>query len=201
MSSLPFMLTERDEDLLGVANRSDAMGVLAIWSARARDLVPHLTEQTTEARGFQILLEAFYLWEHFTKEQKEEPVSDERFSDFFLLVEQAFARIVGHQDKKWSLPGTRRVLARISEKPHISLTDYSWHLLGSQKNNGLWGLYRGAAQRAGLLTDDLSKLASTTFEIADRTSLMKGEARKSLFGCIKRALDGETVELANPQLA
>ncbi len=45
----PLMLTKRDNMLLGVTNRSDAMGVLAVWSSRARDLVPYLTEQTTKS--------------------------------------------------------------------------------------------------------------------------------------------------------
>ena len=56
VNTSPLMLTEKDDELLGVSNRSDAMGVLAVWSVRGRDLVPHLTEQTTNVRGFQILV-------------------------------------------------------------------------------------------------------------------------------------------------
>ncbi len=32
MNVSPLMLTAKDDDLLGVSNRSDAMGVLAVWS-------------------------------------------------------------------------------------------------------------------------------------------------------------------------
>lgn len=136
----PLMVSQKDDVLLGVAQRSDAMGTLAVWSARARDLVPHLTEQTTEIRGFQILAEAFRLWGVY---QQNHPEHAGRVDDFFLLVEQAFARTVGKRDQAWRLPGARRVAGRCQEQPHISLVDTGWHLLGGQKANGLWGLYRG----------------------------------------------------------
>jgi hypothetical protein len=157
VSPSPLMLTEKDDELLGVANRSDAMGVLAVWSVRGRDLVPHLTEQTTNVRGFQILVEAFRLWELY---EPAHPEHAGRLDDFFLLIEQAFARTVGWHDKEWPLPGARRVYARSSEQPHISLNDPDWHLLGGQKANGLWGLYRGASRRAGLLVDDMTRLSA-----------------------------------------
>ena len=85
------MISQKDDELRVVANRSDAMGVLAVWSVRARDLVPHLTEQTTNVRGFQILVEAFRLWELY---EPAHPEHAGRLDDFFLLVEQAFARTV-----------------------------------------------------------------------------------------------------------
>jgi hypothetical protein len=81
------------------------MGVLAVWSVRGRDLVPHLTEQTTNVRGFQILVEAFRLWELY---EPGHPQHAGRLDDFFLLIEQTFARTVGWHDKNWPLPGSRR---------------------------------------------------------------------------------------------
>jgi hypothetical protein len=138
VNATPTMLTAKDDELLGVANRSDAMGLLAVWAVRGRDLVPHLTEQTTSVRGFQILVEAFRLWEHY---EPAHPQHAGRLVDFFLLVEQAFARTVGWRDQEWGLPGARRVRARSTEAPHISLVDTEWHLLGSQRATGLWGLY------------------------------------------------------------
>lgn len=39
MSIEPLMLTERDNELLGIARRQDPLGTLAIWSTHARDLV------------------------------------------------------------------------------------------------------------------------------------------------------------------
>ena len=180
------MLTDKDDQLLGSSRRSDAMGVLAVWSVRGRDLVPHLTEQTTNVRGFQILVEAFRLWELY------EPAHSDhagRLDDFFLLIEQAFARTVG---KYWVLPGARRVRARSSETPHISLQDPDWHLLGGQKANGLWGLYRGAARRAQLLEDNMARLSSETMTQA---TWIAGAARVCLFEAVERAMEGQTVLL------
>ena len=82
---LPLMISHKDDELVGIANRSDPMGVLAVWSARARDIVPHLTEQTTDVRAFQILVEAFRLWEIYAA-QESQPA--DRLREFFMLVEQ-----------------------------------------------------------------------------------------------------------------
>ena len=193
MNTSPLMLTAKDDQLLGASGRSDAMGVLAVWSVRGRDLVPHLTEQTTNVRGFQILAEAFRLWELY------EPAHSDhagRLDDFFLLVEQAFARTVGWRDKDWKLPGARRVRARSSDTPHISLQDPDWHLLGGQKANGLWGLYRGAARRGQLLEDDMSRLSNETMKQATLKSRITGAAQVRLFEAVKRAMDGQTVPLS-----
>ena len=192
MNTSPLMLSAKDDQLLGTTSRSDAMGVLAVWSVRGRDLVPHLTEQTTNVRGFQILAEAFRLWELY------EPAHSNhagRLDDFFLLIEQAFARTVGWHDKDWVLPGTRRVRARSSEAPHISLQDPDWHLLGGQKANGLWGLYRGAARRAQLLEDDMTRLSNETMGQAAMKSRIVGGAQARLFEAVERAMDGLTAPL------
>lgn len=188
----PLMLTAKDDDLLGVSNRSDAMGVLAVWSVRGRDLVPHLTEQTTNVRGFQILVEAFRLWELY---EPAHPEHAGRLDDFFLLIEQAFARTVGWHDKDWTLPGARRVRARSSEAPQISLQDPDWHLLGGQKANGLWGLYRGASRRAGLLLDDMTRLSGETMEQATLHPGIGPAAQTRMFRAVDHAMDGKTVEL------
>lgn len=193
------MISQKDEELLGVANRSDAMGVLAVWSVRARDLVPHLTEQTTNARGFQILVEAFRLWEQYVPKH---PEHAGHLVDFVLLVEQAFARTVGSR-QAWSLPGSRRVRARAHEQPHISVADPDWHLLGGQKANGLWGLYRGASRRAGLLNDDMTRLSTSTLEAATLAPGLGTVAQRRFFTLAEEAMNGGSVALpthANNQL-
>lgn len=192
MNALPLLITAKDDELVGAFSRSDAMGVLAIWSVRGRDLVPHLTEQTTNIRGFQILVEAFRLWELY---EPAHPEHAERLDDFFLLIEQAFARVVAWHDGDWSLPGARRVRARLWEVPHISLEDPGWHLLGSQKANGLWGLYRGASRRAGLLTDDMTRLSDETMKESTLKGGVMGRAQKRLLEAVEDAMDGRTVEL------
>lgn len=194
--SAPFMLTARDDELLGVANRSDAMGVLAIWSARGRDLVPHLTEQTTNVRGFQILVEAFRLWERYQDcyPGRAGAGQADELARFFVLVEQAFARVVAGCGGDWRLPGARRVRARSSEPPRLSWQDESWHLLRAQRANGLWGLYRGASQRAGLLCDDMTRLSDETLRQASQHHAFAGKAEERLLELVKRAMD-ETVAL------
>ena len=192
MNASPLLITAKDDELVGASSRSDAMGVLAIWSVRGRDLVPHLTEQTTNIRGFQILVEAFRLWEFYESAHAEHA---ERLDDFFLLIEQAFARVVGWHDGDWSLPGARRVRARLWEVPHISLEDSGWHLLGSQKANGLWGLYRGASRRAGLLTNDMTRLSDETMKESTLKGGVVGRAQKRLLEAVQDAMDGRTVGL------
>ncbi len=88
----PLMISSRDDVLTGIARRSDPLGLLAVWSTRARKLVPHLTEQTTDVRGFQILVEAFRLWTIFVDRT---PQPSKRQGEFCMLVEQAFARTIG----------------------------------------------------------------------------------------------------------
>ncbi len=197
----PLMISQKDDDLLGVANRSDAMGVLAVSSDRARDLVPHLTEQTTQVRGFQILVEAFRLWELY---EPAHPEHAGRLDDFFLIVEQAFARTVGWHDREWPLPGSRRVKARAHEPPHISIADPDWHLLGGQKANGIWGLYLGASRRAGLILDDMRRLSASTMEAAMLNPGLGSVAQARFFSLAKAAMDGASVLLPtnlNNQLA
>ena len=189
---LPLMISEKDNLLLGETNRSDAMGVLAVWSSRARDLVPHLTEQTTNVRGFQILVEAFRLWEIY---ESAHPEHAGRLDDFFLLVEQAFARIIGARDREWKLPGSRRVKARASQSPNISVVDPEWHLLDGQKANGLWGLYRGASRRAGLLHEDMKRLSSATNVQATIHAGLGDSAESQFFKIAKQAMNGDTVPI------
>ena len=192
MSVSPLLLTAKDDEIVGASGRQDAMGVLAIWSERGRNLVPHLTEQTTRVRGFQVLVEAFRLWDVY---EPAHPEHADRLEDFFLLIEQAFARTVGCLDGDWDLPGARRVRARSSKVPQISVEEPSWHLLDGQKANGLWGLYRGAANRAGLLADDMRHLSDETSIEARLNAGVAGRAQERLLKAVQEAMDGATVEL------
>ena len=190
--TVPLMISSKDDDLVGVARRSDPLGLLAVWSARAREAVPHLTEQTTEVRGFQILVEAFRLWTIFVKRAPQPP---ERLKEFFMLVEQAFARTIGCRDGDWRLPGARRVRSRTGESPCISVVDAGWHLLEDQLGNGIWGLYRGAARRAGLLDANMAWLSDDTWGAACATSCLRNAALERILEFVGRAMDGETVVL------
>ena len=192
MAVAPLMLSSWDKELLGVANRTDAMGILAVWTARARDIVPHLTEQTTDIRGFQILLEGIRLWEMF---EREHPDHVGEAANFFVLMEQTVARIIGRRDQDWRLPGTRRVRARVSDAPFISLEDRSWHLLDGQRVNGIWGLYRGAARRAELLDESLTALSAETRSEAYKHPGLTDASLGGFLDLARRAMLGETVAL------
>jgi hypothetical protein len=185
---LPFLVTQRDDKLLGTANRSDAMGLLSVWSARARDIVPYLTEQTTDMRAFQLLIEGLRLWEVYERTYSQHVG---RVGDFFLLFEQAVARSTAAAGITWELPGARRVNSRPTN-PAISLNEYEWHLLRNQLANGIWGLYRGAAIRAGLLDSDGTRLSQEVF--AKTTPLVT--ETNALFKVMKRAMEGEVVYLS-----
>ena len=188
----PLMISGRDNVLTGVARRSDPLGVLAIWSARAREAVPHLTEQTTDVRGFQILVEAFRLWTIFADRTPQPP---RRLGEFFMLVEQAFARTIGYRDRDWHLPGARRVRGRMGDAPCISVEDARWHLLGGQLANGIWGLYRGASRRSGLLEENMAWLSEDTLETANATSHLQGRPLERMLELVGAAMGGATVEL------
>lgn len=190
----PLMISSRDDDLVGVARRSDPLGVRAVWSARARVMVPYLTEQTTDVRGFQVLIEAFRLWD-ILRAKGSKNADARSLGEFFLLVEQAFARTIGWRDGDWPLPGARRVRGRLDDPPCISVDDGGWHLLGGQMANGIWGLYRGASQRAGLVDDNMLWLSDETQQAADAASCLDGIALERLVELVELALGGETVKL------
>ncbi len=187
---LPLMLSVVDDELMGATNQLDPIGSLAIWTVRGRELVPHLTAQTSKVRGFQILVEAFRLWDEYSREYAE---PDHRLDDFFVLIEQAFARTVGWYDNSWDLPGARRVRKTHGEIPQISLRDRTRHLLNNQKGSGLWGLYKGAAQRAGLLTEEMTHLSDDTLANA---KLNRSKSASKLLEIVQRAMEGSTETLA-----
>lgn len=193
------MLSAKDDELLGVSNSIDGMGVLAVWTQRARDLIPHLTAQTRSARGFQILVEALRLWEDFVPGHSQH---HDRVADFFILIEQTFARIVAQRTGDWPLPGARRVRARMDDEPHISVKNTDWHLLGGQRANGLWGLYRGAAGRANLLDETLSRLQPDVLNYARQHPIVAASAQRRLFAIIDTALKDGTpavpIDFRNP---
>ena len=189
---VPFMISALDNELLGASSKTDGLGVQDIWAARGRDLVPHLTASTHSIQGFQILVEIYRLWELFLQTKSHQVYAD-RFGKFFILIEQAFARIVATSDEEWTLPGARSVRARASLDPQISL-DSSWLLLNNQQSNGLYGLYRGASGRAGLLQENLRQLSDQTMS-ASQDNRGINKSQEDLFSLVKQALDKKEVQI------
>ena len=190
----PLMISNRDKELSGAGRYSDPLAMLPIWRSRARMVVPHLTEQTTNVRGFQILVEAYRLWAIY-KERGCTKALARGIGPFFMLIEQAFARIVYSKTKDWPLLGARRLRSRGDDKPSISLDDHEWHLLGNQLGSGIWGSYRGAARRAKLLTENMTSLTDDARTVADSTSIFQGKVIDQIFGFIDRAVSGESIQL------
>jgi hypothetical protein len=182
----PYFVTEPDKELIRATASRDPLGILPVWSARGRDLVPHLTEQTGRAAGFQLLLSAYGLWERFAAAY---PNRSGDLRAFYLLVEQAFARATAHINNDWNLPGRRRTLAlRDSPDAIISLDRQHW-LLDNQLGTGTYGLYRGASGRGKLLTEDLRVLAPSVRVVFDASPGLSASQERDLFRLVSTAID------------
>lgn len=153
LNSYGFALTTRDTELVGSRRLADPLGLLPIWSRVARSLVPHLTAQTTQAAGFELLIALFDAYERPELEEVRRHLSRR---EFFLIGEQIAAHAVAARayDKGWPLPG-RRGFDRWAGMEDYPLSLNTAVLLDNQAAGGLWGLYRGAAGRAHLLDADL----------------------------------------------
>ncbi|MFZ6720550.1 hypothetical protein [Undibacterium sp. Ji49W] len=162
-----YVITESDKDLLRPVSGRDPLGILPIWQYRARDLVPHLTGASRHLNGFHILLAALAWWPDFAKTYNQ-PVKN--LTTYFILVEQAFARACTLNATPWHLPGSRR-LAR-SSALIIGLKP-EHHLLGGQLQNGVWGIYRNAAESAGLINKNSAVDSHIIEGIKDQSKVIK----------------------------
>lgn len=142
-----FTVTDVDKDLLLPLSGRDPLGIMPLWQRRARDLVPALTASSWHAEGFQVLVTALAWWPEFARNLSNNTPKDQQ--QFFILIEQAFARACRCAGVAWPLPGSRRL---------NSANDGVWfglqsdhQLLDSPLANGVWGLYRGPALNARLI--------------------------------------------------
>ncbi|NIE66711.1 hypothetical protein [Burkholderia sp. Ax-1719] len=164
-----FALTDRDTSLCLPLSGRDPLGTQAVWQRRARDIVPNLTAASGLSEGFHILLVVLAWWPVMaTRKDSVRP----KLQEFFLLIEQAFARACRCADKDWRLPGSRR-LNDGDTGVWISL-EKSAHLLDNQLTNGVWGLYRGPAHNAGLI-DEQNRICSAELaaRIRERTPIVR----------------------------
>lgn len=196
-TSTPYFLLSQDQGLIGSASSRDPLGILPVWSTRGRDLVPHLTEQTTNAEGFQVLITILWLWQKFVERYPR--LSGEQKA-FYLVIEQAFGRSTGKFNKEsWVTPGKLRVQACADQAfAELSIKIELHHLLANQMANGTWGLYRGAAGRAGLLESNLQLLESATATAVEALPLLSDQQCRQLFELVLPLLDDtkKTVEMS-----
>lgn len=177
-----YWFTEEDKDLIGARSTRDPLGFLPIWSQRGRAIVPNLTEQTVEARGFQLLVTAFALWEDFQSRNDNVTI---RVEEFFLLVEQAFAFSAQSRSGEWPLPGRDRVMKFTPDHAKLWLKR---GILDNQLGNGVWGLYRGAANRSNILHDSMRRLSDSFHQhMGDKLGLDQ-QQRNKLFNRVIAAV-------------
>jgi hypothetical protein len=149
-----FALTKRDSQLVGNTRLADPIGVLPIWSRIARQLVPHLTAQTSALAGFELLIVVLDAYRRPQMQAARDLGISARH--VFMVAEQlaAYAVTHNHGAEKWPLPGRRMAFGWSRDAPkRLSLR--SKVLLDNQAGAGVWGLYRGAAGRADLLDQTL----------------------------------------------
>jgi hypothetical protein len=147
----------------------DPLGTQVVWQQRARDLVPALTAASREPAGFQLLLVAFAWWPQFA-ERFRHPPKDLR--NYFLLIEQAFARACKMCGQGWPLPGSRRLHDSTLRGVWFGLDARRDFLLDSPLANGTWGLYRSPASSAGLITESGELDSKYAVEIRDASEVM-----------------------------
>ena len=184
-----FFITERDDDLIGATAARDPLGVLPIRSAKGRELVPHLTEQTTQAAGFELLITNLWLWSRF---EAKYPQFGSDLPAFYLVAEQAFAYATRRMVGDWPLPGRRRVMA-LDDEPSVDLSAHErrCHLMQNQLGNGTWGLYRSAAYRAGLLTQWMDGLSPEVAEIFEKDPPLNRNQASKLVELVREAFESE----------
>ncbi len=193
MVVLDFGFTACDTELLGGRRYADPLGTGPVWTNLARRLIPNLTAQSTRGQGFQLLLSGVDFFERY--EQSCDGRAQLKFSDFYVLLEQAFAHATYRRRQQkgiaarecWPLPGSRAVRGA-SGQVKIGLDH---HLLDSQMAGGTWGLYAAAAERSALIGTDPPRLADDLRELVrngyrSRTLIA---ATDDIFRALGRAAD------------
>ena len=67
MTDYNFGFTDEDKNLLGNTIHLDPLGTLPIWQFYARNLIPNLTEQSSNLEGFYLLAIILNLYEKYNK--------------------------------------------------------------------------------------------------------------------------------------
>ena len=135
----------------------DPLGFEALWTTLGREIIGNLTTVTRSVRQFSTLLYGFHFANQATESSEDR---DEQFLPAFLRFEQlaAYARFCKYGDMAVGgdirgIRAVRRNVNDFNERRHdlwISRRS-DWLLLSDQKTYGLYGLFRMAAYKSGLL--------------------------------------------------
>ncbi len=197
-----FSFTKEDSELIKGQSQRDPLGTQVVASAMGRHIVPHLTEQTNSVLGFQLLLSVFFFYQKYLTrvDSKFDEIKEgitrrnvlQTFSleNVFILLEQAFAFSYYAAKDDWPLNGKRQVIA-FRQTPRLSLKR---QILSSQLSTGIWGYYRGAAIRSGLINVAGRHLSESLANAMAEDELHKLLARKKLFDLVTDALQGDGVD-------
>ncbi|MFI8616141.1 hypothetical protein ACIGHN_11595 [Acidovorax sp. NPDC077693] len=175
-----FAFTSEDDTLALPLSGRDPLGTQVIWQRRARDIVPALTGASRQVEGFQILITALAWWPTFAVQHKR-PQKD--LHNFFLLIEQIFARACKMNATDWRLPGSRRLKDAQERDLWIGLDGRRDFLVNSPLTNGTWGIYRNPAETAGLV-DASGRVPS----VLAKQVLSSTEVVRTMFGPIATSL-------------
>lgn len=139
-----FFLTDLDPNAKVKGSR-DPLGTLSVWTGFARQVVGNLTTQTTSLDDFRVLLIGAWLIDQ--TDSAEIPQAD-----VFLAWEQlaSYARLTAAHEEGFR--GVTRAKKYLAADEIWTSADREHQILTNQQAYGIWGLYRAAAWRCGLLS-------------------------------------------------
>lgn len=155
---MTFFLTSIDPNAKTKGSR-DPLGTLSVWTGFGRQVVGNLTTQTTSFDDFRVLVIGAWL---------EDQVGGELpfAGDAFLVWEQlaAYARL--EVNGTGDFRGVNRATRYLADGPRVS-AEREWQLLNNQRAYGIWGLYRAAAWRCGLLQREGALVQGKTLALVE----------------------------------
>lgn len=179
MATTPFF-SNKDEELITGDTIRDHMGVLPVWSAVARELVPHLANSISNINGIIAVLFIYSFDKHYFKESDENT-----FRRYFRLMEGLIEYYFAYGADSNSKPcyGTRLLNSSHKEDVRIHPDDKRTFA------NGLHQYYRGTCRRAKVISNDweieerIDQILFTTYFQSKQNpviSLLNSEITKAL---------------------
>lgn len=153
-----FFLTEIDPNAKTKGSR-DPLGTLSVWTGFGRRVVGNLTSQTTSLDDFRVLVTGCWLEDQLAGQLDFE-------GDAFLVWEQlsAYARLTVLDDPPGFRGITRAKRFFAGDRIDVS-AERTNQLLTNQRAYGIWGLYRAAGWRCGLLATDTPLVRSESLDL------------------------------------
>lgn len=151
-------LTDIDPNAKTKGSR-DPLGTLGVWTGFGRRVIGNLTTQTTSLDDFRVLVIGCWL-----EDQVQGQVAFE--GDAFLAWEQlvAYARLEVVPEAPSFRGITKANAKRRGDRIYVS-AERGDQLLTNQRSYGIWGLYRAAAWRCGLVHPEAPLVRSETLQL------------------------------------